>query len=125
MLAAAQMDQNGPIPAALIGIVLVTLAVGLLGWQVASRLARSPARSFWPDRYIPTGSDLSLIGELAAPGGGDRGAWSHRELAGGNGSGQDDPGASLKANQELMAQGSRQYVIPFFGASLLPPRSPG
>lgn len=54
------------LPAALIGIGIVTVLVSTLGWPVA-QIGTIPATLIFPDRYLPTRDDLALISPLLGP----------------------------------------------------------
>jgi SulP family sulfate permease len=113
MLALPRWSRTARLPAALIGIVLATLVVWLLGWQIAS-IGSIPSTIILAERYMPQATDLSLLGELAAPAAAIAALGAIESLLAGTVAGRMT-GIKLNANQELIAQGVGNIVIPFFG----------
>lgn len=104
----------GPkIPAALIGIAVVTLTTSVLDWHVA-KIGSIPSTIFLPDRYLPHLDDLSLLPKLIGPAIAIAALGAIESLLAGSVAGRMT-GQKLAADQELIAQGVGNLVLPFFG----------
>lgn len=101
------------LPAALLGISLVTAAAATLTWPVAA-IGSIPATIILPDRYIPSPADLGLLSTLLGPAVAIAVLGSIESLLAGVVAGRMT-GQKLEVNQELVAQGAGNLLIPFFG----------
>ena len=101
------------LPAALLGIVIVTAVAALLDWPV-KLIGTIPATLILPDRYIPARADLDLLSPLLGPAVAIAALGSIESLLAGVVAGRMT-GQKLAVNQELVAQGVGNIVLPFFG----------
>jgi sulfate permease, SulP family len=101
------------LPAALIGIILATLAAWGLGWQVAL-IGTIPSTIILDERFIPSLDVLTALGDLAVPAAAIAALGAIESLLAGTVAGRMT-GIKLNANQELIAQGVGNIVIPLFG----------
>jgi SulP family sulfate permease len=101
------------LPAALLGIALVTVAAAVGGWPVAT-IGTIPATIILPDRYTPSASDLDLLGSLLGPAVAIAALGAIESLLAGVVAGRMT-GQKLAVNQELVAQGIGNILLPFFG----------
>ena len=111
--AAAEVVENRHFPTALIGIVLATALVWVMGWQV-NLIGAIPSTIILDDRYLPSANDLGLLGDLIAPAAAIAALGAIESLLAGTVAGRMT-GVKLNANQELVAQGVGNIIIPFFG----------
>lgn len=104
----------GPkIPAALIGIAAVTLIGSIFDWPVA-KIGTIPSTIILPDRFLPQLDDLSLLPALIGPAIAIAALGAIESLLAGSVAGRMT-GQKLAADQELVAQGIGNLVLPFFG----------
>ncbi|HEY8599391.1 MAG TPA: SulP family inorganic anion transporter [Thermomicrobiales bacterium] len=101
------------LPAALLGIVVVTALAALLGWPV-TLIGTIPATLILPDRYIPARADLDLLSPLLGPAVAIAALGAIESLLAGVVAGRMT-GQKLAVNQELVAQGVGNILLPFFG----------
>ena len=66
MLLLPRLRFGGRLPAALLGVALVTVLAGLFRWPVAP-IGTIPATLVLPDRYIPARGDLAILPDLLGP----------------------------------------------------------
>jgi sulfate permease, SulP family len=104
---------NARFPASLLGIVLVTLANVFLQWPVAT-IGQIPQTLLLADRWIPSLSMLANVPALLAPAATIAALCAVESLLCGAVA-SNMTGIRLQANQELVAQGVGNIVIPFFG----------
>jgi SulP family sulfate permease len=104
-----------PLPTALFGVAIVTVLGWLLKWDVAM-IGEIP-RSILLDERLTLGNiDVGLFGDLLAPAFAIALLGSIESLLCGVVAGrQVDPPQKLATNQELVAQGVGNIIIPFFG----------
>ena len=113
MLILPRFKLTAHFPAALIGIMSATgVAVGF-GWQVAA-IGAIPGSILLDDRYLPNPVDLGLIGDLLVPAVAIASLGAIESLLAGTVAGRMT-GIKLNANQELVAQGVGNLMLPFFG----------
>lgn len=113
MLLLPRARWGGRLPAALLGIALVTAVATVLHWPVAA-IGSIPATIILPDRYIPSSADLGLLSTLLGPAVAIAVLGAIESLLAGVVAGRMT-GQKLAVNQELVAQGVGNLVIPFFG----------
>jgi SulP family sulfate permease len=113
MLLLPRFRWGGRLPGALLGIGIVTAAASLLGWPVA-QIGAIPATIVLPDRYIPTFDDLALISPLLGPAVAIAALGSIESLLAGVVAGRMT-GKKLAVDQELVAQGVGNILLPFCG----------
>lgn len=113
MLLLPRWSRTARFPAALIGIALATGLAWLLGWQV-NLIGSVPSTIILDERYIPSTNDLGILGELIAPAAAIAALGAIESLLAGTVAGRMT-GIKLNANQELIAQGVGNIIIPFFG----------
>lgn len=101
------------IPAALAGIALATAVAWILGWTTAS-IGAIPRGIVLEDRLIPHRSDLDLVPGLLVPALAIGMLGSIESLLCGIVGGRMT-GRKMAVNQELIAQGLGNIVLPFFG----------
>jgi sulfate permease, SulP family len=101
------------LPAALFGIVVVTVTAWLLGWDVAT-IGAIPRSIILDDRLTLSAFDLSIAGSLIGPAAAIAALGSIESLLAGVVAGRMT-GTRLEVNQELVGQGIGNIVIPFFG----------
>jgi SulP family sulfate permease len=113
MILLPRLPFGGRLPAALLGVALVTALASLLGWPVAP-IGTIPATLALPERYIPARSDLALLPDLLGPAVAIAALGAIESLLAGVVAGRM-VGKKLAVNQELIAQGVGNLIIPFFG----------
>ena len=113
MLALPRARYGGRLPAALLGVALVTALASLFGWPVAP-IGTIPATLILPERYIPARDDLALLPDLLGPAVAIAALGAIESLLAGVVAGRM-VGKKLAVNQELVAQGIGNLIIPFFG----------
>lgn len=101
------------LPASLVGLVAATALPALLGWSVPS-IGDIPRTILLADRLHPSAIPWSQLRELAAPALSIAALGAIESLLCGA-VGSNMTGIRLRANQELIAQGIGNLVIPFFG----------
>lgn len=101
------------LPAALLGIGVITALAVALGWSVET-IGTIPATIILPDRYTPAASDLDLLGALLGPAVAIAALGAIESLLAGVVAGRMT-GQKLAVNQELVAQGVGNILLPFFG----------
>lgn len=101
------------LPAALLGITLVTGLSWGLSWDVAT-IGAIPRSIILDDRYAFQFDDLSLISELIGPAVAIAALGSIESLLAGVVAGRMT-GRRLHVNQELVGQGVGNLALPFFG----------
>ena len=113
MLLLPRWSRTAHFPTALIGIVLATALVWVMGWQI-DLIGAIPSTIILDDRYLPSANDLGLLGDLIAPAAAIAALGAIESLLAGTVAGRMT-GVKLNANQELVAQGVGNIIIPFFG----------
>lgn len=113
MLILPRIRRLRAIPAALIGIMLATAVAWGLTWDAAT-IGAIPKSIVLDDRLVPNSSDLSLIPELLVPALAIGMLGAIESLLCGIVGGRMT-GRKLAVNQELIAQGVGNIVLPFFG----------
>lgn len=104
-----------PLPTALLGVALVTLLAWVLDWNVET-IGAIPKSVVLDDRLTFGAIDFGLVGDLLAPAFAIALLGSIESLLCGVVAGrQIDPPQKLATNQDLVAQGIGNIVIPFFG----------
>ena len=100
-------------PLALLGISVVTALGWMLNWKVAT-IGNIPVSLILDDRYQYRFEDLGLASELLGPAAAIATLCAIESLLAGLVAGRMT-GNKLNANQELVAQGVGNMLIPFFG----------
>jgi SulP family sulfate permease len=113
MLLLPRVPGISRIPAALLGIVLVTGLSWGFAWDVAT-IGSIPRSIVLDARYSFRLDDVSLLGELLGPAVAIAALGSIESLLAGVVAGRMT-GRRLEVNQELVAQGVGNIVLPFFG----------
>lgn len=113
MLILPHLRWGQRLPGTLLGIILMTALAVALGWPVTT-IGTIPATIILPDRYIPAPADLDLLGALLGPAVAIAALGSIESLLAGVVAGRMT-GQKLAVNQELVAQGVGNILIPFFG----------
>ncbi|MEO8288327.1 MAG: SulP family inorganic anion transporter [Chloroflexota bacterium] len=113
MVLLPRFKRTAILPAALIGIALATTAAWLLNWQV-NIIGEVPGTIILEDRFQPTLDLLGTVGELVVPAAAIAALGAIESLLAGTVAGRMTD-IKLNANQELIAQGVGNIVIPFFG----------
>ena len=113
MVALPRLPWGRRLPAALLGIALVSALATALDWPVAI-IGTIPATIILPDRYTPSASDLDLLGALLGPAVAIAALGGIESLLAGVVAGRMT-GQKLAVNQELVAQGVGNVLLPFFG----------
>ena len=113
MLLLPRLRFGGRLPAALLGVALVTVLAGLFRWLVAP-IGMIPATLVLPDRYIPARGDLAILPDLLGPAVAIAALGAIESLLARAVAGRM-VGKKLLVNQELVAQGLGNLIIPFFG----------
>jgi len=113
MLLLPRLRFGGRLPAALLGVALVTVLAGLFRWPVAP-IGTIPATLVLPDRYIPARGDLAILPDLLGPAVAIAALGAIESLLARAVAGRM-VGKKLLVNQELVAQGLGNLIIPFFG----------
>jgi SulP family sulfate permease len=113
MLALPRFKLTRSFPAALVGIALSTLAAWVFNWNVTV-IGKIPSTIILDDRYILNFNDFSKISELIGPASAIAALGAIESLLAGMVAGRMT-GKKLDANQELVAQGLGNIVLPFVG----------
>src|SRR5690606_37908365 len=113
MIALPRVPGVSKVPAALVGIALVTTVSWAMGWNVAT-IGEIPRTIILDDRLMLRSSDLSLAGSLLAPAAAIAALGSIESLLAGVVAGRMT-GTRLEVNQELVGQGIGNIILPFFG----------
>jgi sulfate permease, SulP family len=113
MLLLPRLPGVSRIPAALLGIVIVTGVAWGFAWDVAT-IGSIPRSIILDQRYSLRLDDLSLAGELVGPAVAIAALGSIESLLAGVVAGRMT-GRRLEVNQELVAQGVGNIMLPFFG----------
>ncbi|HET9494364.1 MAG TPA: SulP family inorganic anion transporter [Chloroflexia bacterium] len=113
MLVLPRLKLTSRWPAALAGIVLASLLAWALGWNVAT-IGEIPRTILLDERLDLGAIDLSSLGDLAVPAAAIAALGAIESLLAGTVAGRMT-GTKLNANQELIAQGVGNMVIPLFG----------
>ncbi len=101
------------LPTALIGVACSTALAWGFGWPVGT-IGAIPVTLLLPDRYLPAPGDLALLGELLGPAVAIAALGSIESLLAGVVAGRMI-GQKLEVNQELIAQGIGNLLLPFCG----------
>ena len=110
-----QRFRYTPLPTALLGVALVTLLGWLFDWNVDT-IGEIPKTIVLDDRLTLSGIDLGLAGDLLAPAFAIALLGAIESLLCGVVAGRQlNPPQKLATNQDLVAQGIGNIVIPFFG----------
>jgi len=113
MVLLPRFSKTARIPAALVGITLTTVIVTVFGWKVGV-IGTIPKTIILKDRYIPTLADLTHISTYIVPAVAVAALGSIESLLAGSVAGRMT-GVKLEADQELIAQGVGNIILPFFG----------
>ncbi|MFN8539997.1 MAG: SulP family inorganic anion transporter [Thermomicrobiales bacterium] len=113
MVALPSFRWTKRLPAALLGIGVVTALAALFDWPVAT-IGTIPATIVLPDRYTPNADDLHLLGDLLGPAMAIAALGAIESLLAGVVAGRMTR-QKLAVNQELVAQGVGNILLPFFG----------
>lgn len=101
------------VPAALLGIALATVASLAFGWDVV-RIGAIPQTLLLDERYRFTVSDVTTLPDLLAPAVAIAALGAIESLLAGSVAGRMT-GVKLDTNQELIAQGVGNLLLPFVG----------
>ncbi len=101
------------VPAALLGVALVTTMSLLAGWDV-TRIGAIPGTLILDDRYMFRSEDLPTFADLLAPAVVIAALGAIESLLAGSVAGRMT-GVKLDTNQELIAQGVGNLLLPFVG----------
>jgi SulP family sulfate permease len=104
---------NARFPASLLGIIVTTAMVALLGWSVP-QIGAIPRSIFLAERLTVNGIPWAHLGDLVAAAVAIAALGAVESLLCGAVA-SNMTGIRLHANQELIAQGVGNLVIPFFG----------
>lgn len=113
MIALPRLWNTPKIPTALLGVAAVTALSWSLGWDVET-IGSIPRSIVLDDRLVPNRDDLKLIDNLLAPAFAIALLGAIESLLCGVVAGRMT-GKKLATNQELIAQGVGNIVLPFFG----------
>lgn len=113
MIVLPRFRWGARLPAALLGIIAVTVLASLLRWPVV-QIGTIPATIILPDRFWPAASDLELISPLLGPAVAIAALGAIESLLAGVVAGRMT-GVKLHVDQELVAQGIGNILLPFFG----------
>jgi len=113
MVILPRFKRTAPLPGALIGIILATGVSRLLQWPVAV-IGAIPATVFLDQRLELAPGSLTGLGDLIAPAGAIAALGAIESLLAGTVAGRMT-GIKLNSNQELVAQGVGNLILPFFG----------
>ncbi|MEI6043062.1 MAG: SulP family inorganic anion transporter [Chloroflexota bacterium] len=113
MLILPRFNFTKRFPAALVGIILASLAAYLLSWKVPI-IGKIPSTIILDDRYFFRPEDFSRLGDLIAPASAIAMLGAIESLLAGVVAGRMT-GKKLDANQELVAQGIGNIILPFAG----------
>jgi len=112
-LAPLLSDALARIPGSLVGVILATLAVALLGWDVAA-IGEVPRSIVLDHRLTLFAIDLSKVPDLLMPAVSIAALGAIESLLCGTVAG-NMTGSKMNNNQELIGQGIGNLVVPFFG----------
>jgi SulP family sulfate permease len=113
MLGLPRLWNTPKVPAALIGVAIVTALSWSLGWNV-NTIGSIPRTIILDQRLTPSRDDLKLVDDLLAPAFAIALLGAIESLLCGVVAGRMT-GKKLATNQELIAQGIGNIVLPFFG----------
>jgi SulP family sulfate permease len=113
MILLPRLPRISTIPAALLGIALTTVVAWALAWDVAT-IGSIPRTILLDDRLMFNTSDAALLSSLLGPAVAIAALGSIESLLAGVVAGRMT-GTRLEVNQELVAQGVGNIVLPFFG----------
>jgi SulP family sulfate permease len=113
MIVLPKFKKISRIPAALVGIALITIISWSLGWDVET-IGAIPRTIILDDRLTLTRDDLSLAGSLLGPAAAIAALGAIESLLAGVVAGRMT-GTRLEVNQELVGQGIGNIVLPFIG----------
>lgn len=113
MLGLPRIKRVARVPAALLGIALVTALTWSLNWDVAT-IGAIPRTILLDERLGFSSSDFSLAGSLVGPAVAIAALGSIESLLAGVVAGRMT-GTRLEVNQELIGQGVGNIILPFFG----------
>jgi SulP family sulfate permease len=113
MLILPRFKITSRFPAALVGIILASLVAYALNWNV-SLIGKIPSTIILDDHYIFRLEDFSRMGDLIGPASAIAALSAIESLLAGVVAGRMT-GKKLDANQELVAQGIGNIVLPFAG----------
>lgn len=113
MITLPRLPRASRLPAALIGIGIVTAIASWQQWPVAT-IGAIPATIILPDRYTPSRDDLDLLSALLGPAVAIAALGAIESLLAGVVAGRMT-GQKLAVNQELVAQGVGNILLPFVG----------
>lgn len=113
MIALPRFRKIARVPAALVGIALITIISWSLGWGVET-IGTIPRTIILDDRLMLNMDDLELAGSLLGPAAAIAALGSIESLLAGVVAGRMT-GTRLEVNQELVGQGIGNIVLPFIG----------
>lgn len=113
MILLPKLWNTPKVPTALLGVTIVTGLSWSLGWNIET-IGSIPRSILLDDRLVPNRDDLKLIDNLLAPAFAIALLGSIESLLCGVVAGRMT-GKKLATNQELVAQGIGNIVLPFFG----------
>ncbi|CAN5408147.1 SulP family inorganic anion transporter [soil metagenome] len=113
MILLPKLWNTPKVPTALLGVALVTGLSWTLGWDIQT-IGSIPRSIVLEDRLVPNRDDLKLLDNLLAPAFAIALLGSIESLLCGVVAGRMT-GKKLATNQELIAQGVGNIVLPFFG----------
>jgi len=113
MVGLPRVKATAPLPAALIGIMLATAAAWIGQWPVTV-IGAIPATIFLDQHLVLTPTSFAGIGDLIAPAGAIAALGAIESLLAGTVAGRMT-GIKMNSNQELIAQGVGNLILPFFG----------
>lgn len=113
MIALPRLWNAPKLPTALLGVVIVTALSWSLGWDVQT-IGTIPHSIVLDERLTPSRDDLKLIDDLLAPAFAIALLGAIESLLCGVVAGRMT-GKKLATNQELVAQGIGNIILPFFG----------
>jgi SulP family sulfate permease len=113
MIGLPRIWNTPKVPTALLGVALVTALSWSLGWDIQT-IGSIPRSILLDDRLVPNRDDLKLIDNLLAPAFAIALLGAIESLLCGVVAGRMT-GKKLATNQELIAQGLGNILLPFFG----------
>lgn len=113
MIGLPRLWNTPKVPTALLGVALVTALSWSFGWDVET-IGSIPRSIVLDDRLVPSRDDLKLIDDLLAPAFAIALLGAIESLLCGVVAGRMT-GKKLATNQELVAQGIGNIILPFFG----------